>query len=375
MGKHFMSLQRPSRVILVALLSAFFVQGASAQEATARAGAGQLVEFKLSPSALKSNLLGDPAEQSVAVYLPPSYQTSPAKRFPTIYLLHGFGASMRAWTNGAYQGMRLQPLMDGMIKDGKIREMIVVVPNGGNSYGGGFYTNSTVAGNWEDYIYRDLVSHIDTNYRTLARPESRGIAGHSMGGYGAIVLGMKHPDVFCMIYALSPCCVGLAGDMSDENPAWLKTLRLTSREQLKGPPKSFEDFFNRAFVALSASLSPNPERAPFFVDFPYRERDGRLEKNDQVYERWRSKMPLYMVDENKEKLLKLRGIFLDYGQKEEFSHIRITTALFSKALADRNIPHVFEVYEGGDHSNKIRERVETRLLQFFSDKLDFSIPK
>ena len=86
-------------------------------------------------------------------------------------------------------------------------------------------------------------------------------------------------------------------------------------------------------------------------------------------------MPLYLVDENKENLLKLRGIFLDYVQKEEFSHIRITTALFSKALADRNVPHVFEVYEGGDHSNKIRERVETRLFQFFSDKLDFSIPK
>jgi hypothetical protein len=86
-------------------------------------------------------------------------------------------------------------------------------------------------------------------------------------------------------------------------------------------------------------------------------------------------MPLYMVDENKQNLLKLRGIYLDYGQNEEFSHIRISTTLFSKALAERNIPHVFEVYEGGDHGNKIRERVETRVLQFFSEKLDFSIPK
>jgi len=86
-------------------------------------------------------------------------------------------------------------------------------------------------------------------------------------------------------------------------------------------------------------------------------------------------MPLYMVDENKENLLKLRGIFLDYGQKEEFSHIRITSQLFSKALAERNIPHMFEVYEGGNHGNKIRERVETCVLQFFSDKLVFSTPK
>jgi S-formylglutathione hydrolase len=86
-------------------------------------------------------------------------------------------------------------------------------------------------------------------------------------------------------------------------------------------------------------------------------------------------MPLYLVDEKRENLLKLRGIFMDYGQKEEFSHIRITTTLFSKALAERSIPHVFEVYAGGDHGNKIRERVEKRLLQFFSDRFDFSIQK
>ena len=86
-------------------------------------------------------------------------------------------------------------------------------------------------------------------------------------------------------------------------------------------------------------------------------------------------MPLYMVEEKKENLLKLRGLYFDYGQKEEFSHIRISTTLFSKALAERNIPHVFEVYAGGDHGNKIRERMETRVLPFFSEKLDFSLPK
>jgi hypothetical protein len=110
------------------------------------------------------------------------------------------------------------------------------------------------------------------------------------------------------------------------------------------------------------------------VDFPYQERDGQLEKNESVYARWRAKMPLYMIDENKQNLLKLRGIFVDYGQKEQFSHISITSQLFSKALAERSIPHIFEVYEGGDHGNKVRQRVETRVLQFFSAKLEFSNP-
>lgn len=370
-----MLFQKSSRVALVLILSILSGLTAFAQEAPGRAGEGRLVEFKLSAPALNNNLLGDPSEQTVAVYLPPGYQTATTKRFPTLYLLHGFAGSIKAWTSGGYQGMSLVPLMDGMIKSGKIREMIVVVPNGNNAYRGSFYTNSKVTGNWEDYIYHDLVNYVDTHYRTLARAQSRGIAGHSMGGYGAIVLGMKHPDVFSTVYALSPCCVGIEGDISEENPVWLKTVRLTTKEQLQGPPKSFEEFFTRAFVATSASFSPNPERAPFFVDFPFKEHEGRVVKNENAYERWRSKMPLYMVAENKENLLKLRGLYLDYGQNEEFSHIRISTTLFSKALAERNIPHVFEVYEGGDHGNKIRERMETRLLQFFSEKLDFSDPK
>ncbi len=359
-----------SRLIFAVVLGIAFAFAGFGQQATAPAAAGRLVEVKVSAPALKGNLLGDPTEQSVAVYLPPSYDTAPAKRFPTVYLLHGFLGNNKAWTTNGYQGMSLQPLMDEMIKSGKTREMIVVAPNGWNAYRGAFYTNSTVTGNWEDYIYRDLVQNIDANYRTIARPESRGIAGHSMGGYGAVVLAMRHPDVFSAVYALSPCCLGMEGDFTSENPAWLKTIRLTSKEQLKPRPGSLDEFYPIAFIAISASFSPNPERAPFYVDFPYLEREGRLEKNESAYARWRAKMPLYMVDENKQNLLKLRGIFIDYGQQEEFSHITITSQLFSKALAERRIPHIFEVYEGGDHGNKIRQRVETRVLQFFSDKLE-----
>jgi S-formylglutathione hydrolase len=182
---------------------------------------------------------------------------------------------------------------------------------------------------------------------------------------------MKHPDVFSTVYALSPCCFGMEGDFSEENPAWLKTVRLTAKEQLKLRPGSADEFFQLAFVAVSSAFSPNPQRSPFFVDFPYQERDGRLEKNESVMARWRARMPLYMIDDNKENLLKLRGIFVDYGEKEEFSHIRITSQKFSNALAEKNIPHVFEVYARGDHGSLVAERVKTRLLQFFSEKLEF----
>ena len=81
-----------------------------------------------------------------------------------------------------------------------------------------------------------------------------------------------------------------------------------------------------------------------------------------------------MVEDNKSNLLKLRGIFFDYGQNEEFSHIKIATQQFSRELSNRSIPHVFEIYEGGTHNSKIRQRVETRLLPFFAEKLDFGSP-
>lgn len=345
--------------------------GTVGQQAPSPALAGRLVEVKVPAPSLKGNLLGDPIEQNVAIYLPPSYDTSPAKRFPTVYLLHGFLGDRTAWTNGGYQGLRLGPSMDDLIRSGRSREMIIVAPSARNAYAGSFYSNSVVTGNWEDYILHDVISYVDANYRTLARPQSRGIAGHSMGGYGAVVLGMKHPDIFAAIYALSPCCLGLEGDLSAENPAWLKVLHLTSKEQVKPQPQSLDDFYSLAFVALSAALSPNPGHGPFLVDFPFEERDGRLERNLIAYTKWMAKLPLYMIDENKDNLLKLRGIFFDYGQEEQFSSIRMSTRLFSLALAERGIPHTFEIYEGGNHNNKIRQRFETRLVQFFSETLDF----
>ena len=355
--------------VFLCLLS--FGSAPFAQQAATRVSAGRLVEVKVPAPSLKGNLLSDPLEQNAVVYLPPGYDASPTKRYPVVYLLHGFLSDLKAWTDGGYQGMRLDRTMDELIKSGRSREMIVVAPSAKNAYLGSFYANSVVTGNWADYILRDLVSYIDANYRTIAQPESRGVAGHSMGGYGALVLGMRHPDVFSSIYALSPCCTGMEGDFGPDNAAWSKTLHLTSKDQLKTQPRSFEEFYEIVFVALSAAFSPNPDHGPFLVDFPYQERDGHIEKNEAAYAKWKANLPLYMVNDNKDNLLKLRGIAIDIGQKEEFSSIRIAGRMLSAALAEQGIPHTFEIYAAGTHGSLIRQRVETRVFEFFSDKLSF----
>ncbi len=366
------------RLILLCVCLSASVSNIIAQE---KQSTGRLLETNVTAPSLKGNLLGDPEEQSVLVYLPPSYDTAPGKRYPTLYLLHGFLGRSRGWNTGIYQGLRLQPFMDEMIKSGKIGEVIVVAPNGWNAYGGAFYSNSTVAGDWGDYIVKDLVGNVDANYRTIAEPESRGIGGHSMGGFGAISLGMKHPEVFGAVYALAPCCLAFEADMSEANPVWEKVLNLKSKDEIKLRPESLEDFYSLVFVALSAAFSPDPKAGPFMVNFPFRAGNCPtpteppkpcFERNQPAYDKWRERIPLYMVEANEGNLRKLRGLFIDYGEKEEFPHIVLGGRLFSQALAQRNIPHIFEVYERGNHSDMIRQRIETRLVQFFAEKLNFT---
>ncbi len=273
---------------------------AAARQPAARP-AGEVVIHSIVVDALKNNLLGDPAQRNVAVYLPPTYKTSATRRYPTVYLLHGYLSNLQAFGTRegipGYQGMQLATLMDGLIATATSKEMIVVVPNGRNAYFGSFYTNSPVTGGWEDFVARELVRWVDGNFRTIAAAESRGIAGHSMGGYGAIMLGMKHPDVFGAFYALSPCCVGLEGDLGPENQAWVAAAQVRTRSQLQPRPQSPEEFYTSAFIALSAAFSPNPAKPELYIDLPFEPNDGRMVPKDAIIAAWRSKMPLYVVDE------------------------------------------------------------------------------
>src|SRR5690349_15942297 len=152
-------------------------------------GATRTVEIP-APS-LAGNLLNDPAQQKAIVYLPPGYETSD-RRYPVLYLLHGFSlhSVLPDWeevTRGA---------MDSFVTSDPDKAFIVVIPNGANAVGGGFYMDSSVGGGWDRFISTDLVRFIDTNFRTLVDRRSRAIVGHSMGGFGALRMMMLHPDVY-----------------------------------------------------------------------------------------------------------------------------------------------------------------------------------
>ena len=117
---------------------------------------GQLVSNTIRSRAVEANLLGDTADRSVIVYLPPSYESTPTKRYPVVYLLHGNNQRNTVWTEGRFQGLNVKTEMDTMISAGTIREMILVMPDVSNRYVGSHYANSTLTGRWADFISQEL---------------------------------------------------------------------------------------------------------------------------------------------------------------------------------------------------------------------------
>jgi S-formylglutathione hydrolase FrmB len=191
-----------------------------------------------------------------------------------------------------------------------------------------------------------------------------------MGGYGAFTIAMKHPEVFGATYALSPCCLGLEGDLTGDNLVWAKAAKVTSRDLFMRPPASLDDFFSIAMIATSAAFSPNKDRPPLYVDLPYVQKGMALSRSEPAFSNYRSKMPLYQLERYRDNLMKLRGIVLDVGERDEFTHIRRATAMVSAGMSEREIPHTFEIYKDGDHGNKIRERFNLKVMPFFTSVLE-----
>ncbi len=235
------------------------------------------------------------------------------------------------------------------------REMIIVMPNAYTAYQGSMYSSSPTTGDWEAFVARDLVSYIDSHYRTIAEPAARGLAGHSMGGYGTVRIGMKNPDVFSSLYILSPCCM----------PANINPQRSTKAEAIHSAADlATADFGTKAQLASAAAWSPNPKNPPLFLDLPYK--DGELQPG--IVAKWAANAPLAMIDQYILNLRKMHAIAMDAGDKDE--PIATSVRTLDKILTSYDIPHAFEIYPG-NHVSGIADRMETKTLPFFSKNLSF----
>ena len=175
---------------------------------------GTVQRIKVHGKSLEGNLEGDSPDRDVTIYLPPGYDGHRNQRYPVMYLLHGYLLTDEYWTGAGLSapglnmpGVDLPAAMDKLLARGEAKPMIVVMPNAYSKYAGSMYSSSVTTGDWESFIAEDLVAYIDSHYRTIPERLSRGLAGHSMGGYGAIRIGMKRPDVFSSLYIMSACCL------------------------------------------------------------------------------------------------------------------------------------------------------------------------
>jgi enterochelin esterase-like enzyme len=331
---------------------------ASAQSAAK----GQIVFDTVHSVALEKNLFHDSPDRATLVYLPPSYAQS-SRRYPVVYLLHGFGATETSWIRG-YSGFNIGNAMDSLVAAGAAREFIIVMPNAHNAVNGSFYTNSSAAGNWDDFVSRDLVSYIDKKYRTIARPESRGLAGHSMGGYGTFAVGMRHAgDIYSALYSLSGCCTQFSSGGTPSANTWNRLLLAS----LDSVPRL--TFIQQVTLAWAAAFSPNPSKPPLFVDFPVTRSDSTLKWVPAVFARWVEDAPYDMIPRYRERLRRLRDFAFDVGLSDNLVPAASLAAMDS-ALTRAGVKHTYETYDG-DHVNRVGLRMVTRVLPFFSRTLDF----
>ncbi len=162
--------------------------------------------IKIHAEALEGNLEGEAVDRDVIVFLPPGYAKEKHRRYPVVYALHGYSIGAEQWTHEIH----VPQTIEGAFAQGS-QEMIVVLPDSKTVYGGSMYSSSVTTGDFERFIARDVVAYVDAHYRTIPKRTSRGLVGHSMGGYGAARIGMKHPDVFGSLYVMSACCLSPMG--------------------------------------------------------------------------------------------------------------------------------------------------------------------
>jgi Putative esterase len=327
--------------------------------------AGRLVEDWIESEVLKGNPLGDPWRRPVWVYLPPGYEDEPERRYPAIFEIQGMTGQLDMWRNRSALRLNFPELLDQLFARGEAPPCVVVFVDCWTSYGGSQFLDSPATGRYHTYLCEEAVPWVDERYRTIARPEHRGIAGHSSGGYGAMVTPMLRPDLFGGLATH-------AGDALFENcyqrdfPEVVRRLR----DHYGGSWERFwQDFHSRpAFsregdgvllnaYAMAACYSASPDGT---VGHPYDLETGEL--IPEVWERWLAWDPVRMVAGHADALRSLRAVHIDAGTRDEY-FLDLGAQAFRRELDRIGVTDVFfELFEGGHGSMEYRYPLAVRYL-------------
>jgi len=320
--------------------------------------------IKIHGTALEGNLEGDAVDRDVIVFLPPTYEKDKKRRYPVVYALHGYSIGAEQWTHEIH----VPQTIEGAFAQGS-KEMIVVLPDSKTIYNGSMYSSSVATGDFEKFVYDDVVAYIDAHYRTILNRASRGLVGHSMGGYGASRIGMKHPDVFGALYIMSPCCMSpMAG--GGPGPADQMKERAIASEKKVAAAKSPADLaaqspgFASAQYATAAAWAPNPKNPPLYFDLPTK--DGVPQP--EIVAKFTANAPLVFVDQYIGNLRQYRAIAMDVGDQDG---LRVDAGKLHNILDSYGVTNSFEVYPG-THVSAVSDRFQNHVLPFFSKNLCFT---
>lgn len=282
-----------SRMLILHSLAVVLALGSTGPAAASQGAAAGVVstkgrvEYGTFPSASLGGNVG------FAVSLPPSYDRDPGRRFPLVLFLHGLFNSEKDW-----EGRGIQAQIDRLRADGAIGEFIVAVPYGANS----FYLNAKDGPKYEDAIVRDFLPFVDKTFRTTAKPSERVIQGISMGGFGALVIAFKHPELFA---AVAAHCAAIF-------------------EELPKPAASASDRRATYRYEIATQIFGNPPDDAFF----------------------RANNPLGLIDSRAGKIKGLK-IYFDVGEQDRYGFATGNRS-FDEALTKAGVPHEFHL-TAGDH--------------------------
>ena len=322
-----------------------------------------VVVSQLRGESLSHSLIGTDPVRKLAVYLPAGYESA-TQRYPVIYYLPN---PLAKFDEDFYRG-QARDLLDRAVSAGQIGKVIFVAVDMATPVGCSWYVNSPVTGNWEDFMVREVVPHIDANFRTLGSRDSRAIVGDFMGGYGAIRFGMTHPDIFGTVYALHPVGTGSGIYTMYSRPDWKLLEHIQSLDELKDSP------YGVIFTSIFQASVPDVNKPPLYIDLQAHAVGDAVEIDSAVTERLRNNFLLEtMIGKYADNLKSLRGLRFDWARNDgNHDHVYSNQA-FTHKLNEFGIPHEAEEYNGvwGSGNWGADGRVYTEVLPFLARHIVF----
>jgi len=330
---------------------------------------GRLEWLEIDSEALAGNPLGDPSRRPILLYLPPGYDGG-RERYPTVYFLHGFTGGVRSWVNRTAFQPSVPERLDALVASGAAPPAVGVFVDGFTALGGSQWIDSDAIGLYRRYLAHDVVAFVDARLRTVPAPGARAVVGKSSGGYGALVMGAHHPDVFghhashagdaAFEYCYQPDFPRAAAALEGSDPAaWLEAMLRRARETRPAP----SDHLTLNVLAMSAAYSPRPD-APLGLELPFEPGTARL--REEVWARWLRCDPVRFVPRALDSFRRLRSTWIDCGTRDEYS-LRWGARMVVEALRAGGLEPVHEEFEDGHGGIDYRY---ARSLSYLLPRLD-----